>query len=50
VDTLKQLKRRKPSGDFFDWFEEAAQKPTSFPIFPPRSLPERCSGRVGRLC
>jgi hypothetical protein len=25
VDTLKQLKRRKPSGDFFDWFEEAAQ-------------------------
>jgi hypothetical protein len=25
VDTLKQLKPRKPSSDFFDWFEEAAQ-------------------------
>jgi predicted phosphate transport protein (TIGR00153 family) len=25
VDTLKQLKPRKPNSDFFDWFEEAAQ-------------------------
>lgn len=25
VETLKQLKPRKPNSDFFDWFEEAAQ-------------------------
>ncbi len=25
METLKQLKPRKPNSDFFDWFEEAAQ-------------------------